>query len=332
MRRIISLAVLGGSLLASPVHAAEKLNAFMNWTLHGQHAPWFVAKARGYFAQAGLDVNIQRGFGSGDTVKKLLTGVADIGLADPLPIILAVAEGQPIKAIMGGFTLEPCVLYSAADKGNVHVPKDMEGKSMGGPPADNCLILLRAVMEKAGADYSKVKIENMDPPTRIPMLAAGRIDAAADFTGSEILWSKALREAGKQVVTMPYAPYVSKYGLMVAVADRTIKEKPDVLRRVTLALLRGYQDQLKDPDAAAATLLAAHPELDRDYVVSSARTLLNLVWDETTRAKGLGVLNPAKMQSTIAITATFWKLPRTPAPEEVFTNEFIEWAHAQLKK
>jgi NitT/TauT family transport system substrate-binding protein len=314
---------------AAPAPTAEKLNAYMNWTLHGQHGPWFVAKARGYFSQAGIEMNIQRGYGSADTVKKVLTGVADVGLADPLPIIIAVAEGQPVKAFMGGFMVEPCVLHSAAEHGNVRGPKDMEGKSMGGPPADVCITLLRAVMEKAGADFSKVRVENMDAPTRIPMLAAGRIDAAADFIGSEILWEKALRAGGKRRVGFRYDQFIEKYGLMAVVGEKTIKEKPEVVRGITLALLRGFQDHLKDPEMAANTILQAHPELDRDYVHSSARALLDIVWDETTRAKGIGILNSAKMRSTIEISAKYWKLPRKPAPEEVFTNQYIEWAHAQ---
>ena len=102
---------------------------------------------------------------------------------------------------MGGYVKEPCALYSVAEYANIRTPKDMEGKTIGGPPGDVCILLLQPVMERAGADFSKVKAQNMDAPTRIPI-----------------------------------------------------------------------------------------------------------------------------------ITAKYWKLPRKPAPTEVFTNDFIEWAHAQLKK
>jgi NitT/TauT family transport system substrate-binding protein len=318
--------------LLKPVAAAESLNVYMNWTIHGQHGPWFVAKSKGYFSEAGLDVNIQRGYGSGDTVKKVIAGVADIGFTDPVPIILAISEGQPIRAFFGGFMTEPCVLHSAAENGNIRGPKELEGKIMGGPPGDICIILLRAVMEKAGADYTKVKIENMDAPTRLPMLATGRIDAAADFTGSEILWEKGLTSAGKRRVSWRYNQFIEKYGLMVVAHEKTIKQKPETLRKLTLALLRGYQDHVKDPEMAASLVLQAHPELDRDYVRSSARALLDTVWDETTRSKGIGILNPDKMQGTVDIVDRYWKLPRKPSTSEVFTNEFIEWAHGQTKK
>jgi NitT/TauT family transport system substrate-binding protein len=319
-------------LVGHPAGAAEKLNVFMNFTIEGQHAPWFVAKAKGYFGEAGLDVNIQRGFGSADTVKKVLTGVADIGFADPVPIIMAVAEGQPVKAIMGGYVKEPCALYSVAEHANIKTPKEMEGRSIGGPPGDICIILLQAVMERAGADFTKVKVDNMDAPTRIPMLAGGRIDAAGSFYEKEVMFDKAIRSAGKRMVTWRYDRFIEKYSVMVVVSNKMVQERPDTLRRFTLALLRGYQGHLRDPEGAAATIMQAHPEFDRDYIYSSARALLDIVWDDTTRARGLGMLDAAKMRNTIELTGKYWKLPRRPAPEEIFTNEFIQRAHEQLKR
>jgi NitT/TauT family transport system substrate-binding protein len=321
------------SWLLSPVAvvAQEKVVVLMNFTIQGDHGPFFVARAKGYFTEAGLDVDIQRGFGSADTVKKIVAGAADIGFADPVPIIQAVAEGQQVKAIMGGYMQEPCALYATAEGANIRSPKEMEGRSIGGPPGDICIILLQPVMERAGADFTKVKVQNMDAPTRIPLLAAGKIDAAGSFSEKEVLFDKAIKSAGKTMVTWPYSRYIEKYSVMT-IAGSKLLAKPDTLRKFTLALLKGYEDSLKDPDAAAATIMKAHPEFDRDYIHASSRTIERVVWDPTTRSKGLGVLDAKKMQSTIDLTATYWKLPRKPAPTEIFTNEFIEWAHAQRKR
>src|SRR6516225_5417661 len=274
---------------SSAAFAQEKIVALMNFTIQGDHGPFFIASDKGYFRQAGLDVDIQRGFGSADTVKKVVAGAADIGFADPVPLIQAVAEGQRVKAIMGGYMQEPCALYSTAQDANLKLPKEMEGRSIGGPPGDICIILLQPVMERAGADFSKVKVQNMDAPTRIPLLAAGRIDAAGSFSEKEVLFEKAIKAAGKTMVTWPYSKYIDKYSVMTIVGPRMLA-KPDTLRNFTLALLKGYEDAIRGPEAAATTILKAHPEFDRDYIVASAKTIDRVVWDSTTRAKGLGVL------------------------------------------
>ena len=99
-----------------------------------------------------------------------------------------------------------------------------------------------------------------------------------------------------------------------------------------LALLKGYEDAIRDPAAAAATIMQMHPEFDRDYILASARTIDRVVWDATTRSKGIGVMDAAKMAGTIDLTARYWTLPRRPDPGEIYTNEFIEWAHAQHKR
>jgi NitT/TauT family transport system substrate-binding protein len=332
MRRIsVCCLALAWLLGAGPVLGQEKIVALMNFTIQGDHGPFFVAKEKGYFKEAGLDVEIQRGFGSGDTVKKIVAGAADIGFADPVPVIQAVAEGQQVKAIMGGYMQEPCALYATAEGANIRSPKEMEGRTIGGPPGDICIILLQPVMERAGADWSKVKVQNMDAPTRIPLLAAGRIDAAGSFSEKEVLFDKAIKSAGKNMVTWPYSKYIEKYSVMT-IAGPKLLAKPDTLRKFTLALLKGYEDAIKDPDAAAATIMKAHPEFDKDYIYASARTIDRVVWDQTTKSKGLGMLSADKMAATIDLTSKYWKLPKKPAPAEIFTNEFIEWAHAQRKR
>jgi NitT/TauT family transport system substrate-binding protein len=327
---VVCLASVGFAI-AGPAVGQEKIIALMNFTIQGDHGPFFVAKEKGYFSQAGLDVQIQRGFGSGDTVKKVVTGAADIGFADPVPIIQAVAEGQKVKAIMGGYMQEPCALYSTAEGANIKSPKEMEGRTIGGPPADICIVLLQPVMERAGADWSKVKVQNMDAPTRIPLLAAGKIDAAGSFAEKEVLFEKAIKQAGKTMVTWPFSKYIEKYSVMTIAGEKMLA-KPETLRKFTAALLRGYEDAIKDPDAAAATIMKAHPEFDRDYIVASARTIDRVVWDATTKSKGLGMLDAQKMAATIDLTAKYWKLAKKPAPGEIYTNEYIEWAHAQRKR
>ena len=313
------------------VQAAEKLNVIMNFTIEGQHAPWFVAKSKGYFDAAGLDVTISRGYGSADTVKKVLTGVADIGFADPVPVIMAVAEGQPVKAIMGGYMQEPCALYSTREGANITSPKMMEGKTIGGPAGDICIILLQAVMERAGADFSKVTVQNMDAATRIPMLATGKIDALGSFYEKDVLVANGLKAAGKSPVSWHYDQFIAKYSAMVVTGTKMIEGKPDILEKFVAALVRGYQDTVKDPAAAGEIIMKLHPEFDRSYILGSAQALMGVMWDDTARAKGIGVLDAAKMQQTIDITAKYWKLPRVPKPEEIFTNDFVSAAHRSAR-
>ena len=326
----LCLLMVAGSLFGA--HAAvRKITVVMNYTIEGDHSPWFVALDKGYFAKEGLDVDIQRGYGSGDTVQKVATGVADIGFADMVPLVMAIADGAQVKAIMGGNVKEPSALYSAKEDANITGPKEMEGKTIGGPPADVSIILLKAVMDKVGADYGKVKIINMDASTRLPMLATGKIDSAASFYEKEIMFKKALAQTGKTLVSWRYDKYLDKYSCVAITSQKLIKENPKVLRSFVYALLKGYKDALEDPDRGAASVMKLHPEFDKEYIYASAKTLDDLVWDETTKTKGLGMLSSNKVQNTVDIASKYWTIKRQVKSSEVFTNDFITWANKRAK-
>jgi len=318
-------------LVAANAVAQEKLNVFMNWTIHGGHGPWFIAQQKGYFTAQGLDVNISRGFGSGDTVKKVASGVADVGFNHPAPLIIANADGGNLRSVMGYLNQEMCATYSAVEHANVRTPKDIEGKIWGGPPGDVCTIMLTALAEKAGFDLSKVKMQQMDAPQRLPMLATGQIGVTGSFFDKDILFTKALAQAGKKLATFRYSQYMSMYSNGVTVTQTTIDKRPEVVSKVVIALLKGFRTTVANPNEAAAIITKLHPELDKEYIRASVDTLLEGMWDETSKSKGIGVLDARKMQDTRDTVVKYWKLKTEPPLDQIYTNRFIEAAHKSVK-
>src|SRR2546428_12408393 len=105
------VSVLTGSAVGG---AAEKVSVGLDFTISGYHAPFFVAQDKGYFSQAGLDVTITRGYGSGDTVKKLASRVIDVGFNHPAPPIISQAGGAKLRVGLGYLDPEKCAADSAA--------------------------------------------------------------------------------------------------------------------------------------------------------------------------------------------------------------------------
>jgi len=321
------------ALLLTPLagHAAEKVTIVLDFTISGYHAPFFVAQDKGYFAEQGLEVQIGRGYGSGDTVKKLAAGVADVGFNHPAPLIIANADGGTLRTVMGYLNQEMCTVYSAVEFGNVRAPKEIEGKVWGGPPGDVCTILLTALADKAGFDLAKVKMQQMDAPQRLPMLATGQITATGSFFDKDILFKKALEQAGKKMATLRYSQYMSMYSNALTVTQATIDKRPEMVGKVVTALLRGFKFTTANPAEAAAIVSKLHPEIDKEYVRASVDTLLEAMWDETTKARGIGVIDAKKMQETRDTVVKHWKLKTEPPLEAIYTNRFIEAAHKSVK-
>src|SRR5699024_2664372 len=60
----------------------ETVTLSLEWLISGRHVGFYVALENGYYEDQGLDVTIKRGYGSGDTVKRVATGRAVFGIAD----------------------------------------------------------------------------------------------------------------------------------------------------------------------------------------------------------------------------------------------------------
>jgi len=123
------------ALAAGTASAQEKFTFSLNWFAVGDHAAYWVALDKGYFAKAGLDVTLENSKGSGDSIAKVDTGRADAGLADAVAMLAADARGARVKMVGMVFDKTPLNFFSRKDM-PVTKPKDLEGKTIGAPPGD----------------------------------------------------------------------------------------------------------------------------------------------------------------------------------------------------
>src|SRR5438105_12253122 len=151
MNRTLSLAL--AALLASAGGAAaqEKFTFALNWYAVGDHAAYWVALDKGYYKAKGLDVELQNSKGSGDSIAKVDTNRADIGLADAVVVIPRVAQGAKIKIVGAVFDLTPLNIWTRKDTG-ITKPKDLEGKLLAAPPGDSQRQLVPAFAKINGVD------------------------------------------------------------------------------------------------------------------------------------------------------------------------------------
>src|SRR3954469_6757527 len=124
-------AALAALVLALPALAQEPVALALDWVVNGTHAGYFVAKDKGYYKAAGLDVTLSRGFGSGDTVKRVASRSATIGVADTGAIIASRANDDiPVRIVAMMYDRATLGLIYLAETG-IKTPKDIEGRAIG---------------------------------------------------------------------------------------------------------------------------------------------------------------------------------------------------------
>src|SRR5947207_14200487 len=161
MTRTISLALAALLAASTSASAQEKFTFALNWFAVGDHAAYWVALEKGYYKAKGLDVELQNSKGSGDSIAKVDTGRADVGLADSAVVIAAVGRGAKIKVVGMVFDKTPLNIWSRKEA-PITKPKDREGKTIDAPPGDGQRQVFPAFAKLHGIDQSKVTWVNIE--------------------------------------------------------------------------------------------------------------------------------------------------------------------------
>lgn len=302
--------------------ALQKVVFALNWFAVGDHAAYWVALDRGYYRARGLDVELQNSKGSGDSLAKVDTGRADIGLADAVVVIPRVAQGARVKIVGAVFDLTPLNIWTRKDTG-IARPKDLEGRTLAAPPGDAQRQLFPAFARMTGIDESKVRWLTIEPAAKFVALSEKRADAVPDYTTGQPFWEKAV---GKDnLVRMPWSQYgFDTYSMSIIASERTIHERPQVLRDFLAASYQGWRDVLENPKAALEIFKKRVPDIDVSLIEPNMLLGLELMKTERYARHGLGWIDRAKMCRTVEIINTYMPdMPRKVGCDEVFTTEFL---------
>ena len=303
--------------------APEKVVFRLNWIPEGEgdHAMFYVALDRGYYRDLGLDVEIQRGAGSGDTVNRVVAGSVDIGYADTPSILTGVGQGASLKVVGMLYQTTPLTLWTRKDTGITSI-RQLAGRTIGAPAGDAHRVFFPALAKANGLDPASVQWVNMAPGAKIQSLAAGRIDATVYFLDGLPLFYEAL---GKENTVYFHWPKhgVNPYGNAFFLREETLRARRDMVARFLDATYKGLQWTILNPDEAvqivARYVPAARPALLKEML----NVELDLMYSEEVRLHGLGWIDAARMAYTVALVQQYIDLPRQIDAASVYTNELL---------
>ena len=316
---VAAIALVG---LTAEAQAPTKVVFALNWFAVGDHAAYWVALDRGYYKARGLEVELQNSKGSGDSIAKVDSGRADVGLADAVVVIPRVAQGAKIKVVGAVFDLTPLNIWTRKDTG-ISKPKDLEGKLLAAPAGDAQRQLFPAFAKLNGVDESKVKWLSIEPAAKFVALSEKRADAVPDYTTGQPFWEKAV---GKDnLVRMPWSQYgFDTYSMSIMASDKTLNERPKVLRDFLAASYLGWRDVMQDPKGSLEIFKKRVPDIDLALIEPNMMLGLELMKTERYSKNGLGWMERAKMCRTVEIINSYMPdMPRKVGCDEVFTNEFL---------
>jgi len=254
----------------------------LDWVPNTNHTGIFVAQSKGYFKDAGLDVEIIQP-GEVYAEAAVAAGAADFGISFQESMTLARAEKAPIVSIAAVLQHNTSGFATRGDL-NVTSPKGFEGLRYGsfGSPFETPT--LKMLMQCAGGDFSKLKMLETGYSDPLALISENQIDMAWIFYGWEGIEAQQQGLNLNVVMMKDYFSCIPDYYTPVVItSESNVASKADLVKAFLKALSQGYTYAAKNPDDAASILIAAVPELDSKLVKASQEWLSSYYIAEAPR-------------------------------------------------
>lgn len=301
----------------------QKVTYLTGFGMFGREAYVLVAKERGFFEKAGLDVEVKPGTGTGQNLKLLLSGQADYGVVDLTGALIEYGRGE-LKdfTVISAINQRTVTCIMSLEGNNISRPKDLEGKKIGYQPGGVNYTLFPAYAKLAGIDASKVTWVTATPPQLPQFLAAGRVDAITQL----VVATPTIKNAAKkEPVVLPYSEFLTDlYGNAVAVSKKKAQEDPDQVKRFNAAVLEGLKYSIENPDEAGE--IFAKFEKTQPAAVAAGEVKLFAPYVRAGDSEPIGVLDPARVARSIAIMQGIGLVPAGVTPEQVISTDFLPTA------
>ena len=246
------------TLAALPAHAGDRLSIMLDWFVNPDHAPIIVAERRGYFREAGLEVEIIAPADPSDPPKMVAAGEVDLAIGYQPQLYLQHAAGLPVVRV-GTLVSDPlyCVMVDA--EGDIRSLADLKGRMVGFSVPGVEEALLHTMLRNAGVDPAEVEQINVNFALTTA-LAAGQVDAVSGaFRNFEPHQMAAVGRSGR--CFLPEEHGVPAYEELIYLAHRD-RMDPALILRFLDATARAAREIAADPQAGWEEFRAYAPELD----------------------------------------------------------------------
>ena len=251
----------------------QKITFVLDWTPNTNHTGLYVAQAKGYFEEAGLEVEIQQPPEDGAEVL-IASGKADFGVSfqDTMAAALVGDDALPITAVAAVIQHNTSGIISRAGEG-MNSPKGMEGHSYATWNSPIELATLEQVVKADGGDFSKVELIPSTVTDEVTALKSKSVDSIWIFYA----WAGVKTELeGLETDYFEFAdidPVFDYYTPVIIANNKFLKENPETAKAFLKALSKGYEFAIENPEEAADILCKAAPELDKELVLASQKYL-----------------------------------------------------------
>jgi NitT/TauT family transport system substrate-binding protein len=304
---------------ATSAPALTRVTVQLSWFHQAEFTGFYAAEQLGYFAEEGLQVSFVEGGPEVDFIAPVVNGTAQFGVAQPADLILARADGKPVRSIAVIYRRSPIVFFSHADLG-ITRPQDFVGKKI--RSAITLDQTLRAMMARVGIQPDQYEVVYL--PGDVSLFASREVPVWAGFINVIAL---DVQRAGYELnIIYPDDYGIHFYGDVLITTDDLIANDPDLAQRFARAVLRGWTYAVENPETIGEFVQKYNAEAE--VALENARMIASLPLVNTGEDH-IGWMKPevwAGMEQTLREQGV---LTNPVEVEKLYTLQFLEEIYGQ---
>ena len=311
---LVQTACAGSLARPTPTPEKTEIALAMGFIPNVQFTPVYVAIEKGYFREEGIELTLDYGM-ENDLLKLVGTDEMQFVIGSGEQVILARSQGLPVVYVANWYRRFPVAVASLSP---LDGPEDLIGMNVGIPgPYGASFVGWQALVDAAGIDPADVNLVTIGY-TQVESLATGQVDAAVVYAMNTPVQ---LRQQGYEVHLLEVVDYIDFVSNGLISNEKTIAERPELVRAMVRALVRGLRDTLDDPDASFAICRKHVPEID-DESAPLQRAVLEAslaYW----QAEVLGRSDPEAWATSAAFMRQIGMIETEVDPATLFSNDFL---------
>jgi NitT/TauT family transport system substrate-binding protein len=306
-------------LCLSSIASAEDVAFRLNFKPAAPHVVYYLGKDKGWFQEAGINLQIAPGTGSTDSVKLSAAGQFDLAEAAASSLIVGRAQDIPVRAAAMIYQQSPTMLMTLESSG-IKTLKDLIGKQIGVRYQGAVYPEYVALLKKNGIDRSQLK-EIQIGIGETPLFV-GQVDALSNYVQEAPRFEK---QFGKKLNIIRFTDYgVNFYATAIITAESTLQKKPELIKKFVSTVAKTWKYIETHQQEAVDALVKAIPELtDKEALLTELKIFMPLMRNEVTDKNGWGYMVKDRWQTDINYFFDQEVIKKKVDADSCFTNAFI---------
>jgi NitT/TauT family transport system substrate-binding protein len=309
--------------------AEDDVRLRLNWMYYGSHAGFAYGKDKGYYKDAGINLDIRSGNGSSSAHRLVANGDSTFSYGSCGSMVKLASEGAPLISVMVIDAMGTEAILVRPDAGVKDI-KDLKGKTLLTTANAGVNTFFPIVLANAGLSESDIKITNVPDGALVSSYLQGAGGAVGILGGLDDKPAEIKANGGAEPVAFPYSSYgVNQVGYCIVARKDLVENNPDLVKRFVTATAKSYKETEANPEAAVASMAdivggTMNEDAGKAQALEVLKVTLGILYSAANKDKVLGLNVESDWADMVDLMKKYNGLDPNADPKSFYTNAFIQ--------